>query len=70
MQTWDDVVKEAFAQERKRILAEKGKENLKLSEGRGNKKPLSDSDKPFTPHDTRAEIAKETGVSAAKDCHL
>ncbi len=39
-----------------------GRENLKLSEGRGaigEKKPLSIVDKHFIPHNTRDEIAME-----------
>ena len=58
-----------LAQTRKTILAERGRENLKLSEGRGaigEKKPLSTIDKPFTEHNTRDELAKELGWSTGK----
>ena len=56
-----------LAQERKRILAEKGKENrVEIGKKTGRGKVLSDSDKTFTPHDTRAEIAKELGWSTGK----
>lgn len=42
-----------------------GKENLKLSEGRG-KKGLSITDKGFTKHNTRKEIAKDLHLNTKK----
>jgi len=54
-----------LAQTKKAILAERGREHQKLSEGRG-KKGLSKVDKPFEPHNTQKEIAAELGWSTGK----
>jgi hypothetical protein len=53
-----------LAQARKALLAEKGKENQKLSDGRGQK-GLSKVDKPLQ-HNTREELAKDLGWSTGK----
>lgn len=50
---------------KKDILLKIGKENLKLSEGRG-KKGLSITDKGFTKHNTQKEIAKDLNISTGK----
>lgn len=55
-----EFVKYELLQMIREALTKKGKDNLRLSEGRGasgERKPLSNIDKPFTEHNTRKVIA-------------